>query len=72
MNEKQRCDGCRFSVSNDGPVMPLTCRRFPPEVTSVVGSPVAHHPTVKDGDWCGEYQPKHSPKRRFRWKREKS
>ena len=58
-SEKQagkECRNCRFfRFRTDAPGM---CRRYPPRVLAVGGDCLTCWPHVREGDACGEFQPK--------------
>ena len=70
---EQRCGTCAHAHKYEYRPMPasimsgtprsyvkIQCRRFPPVVTYAHGleeDPVADWPSMRDGDWCGEWKP---------------
>lgn len=55
MNEHEQCGTCRYFET-----VPLysigACRRYAPTTFMIGSSKVTEWPTVKQNDWCGEYE----------------
>ena len=62
-----QCDNCQFFKQYPWTHIAGTCRRYPPQVISVLSSAKypddiqnseveSKQPTVENTDWCGEYK----------------
>ena len=59
LKEQDTCNTCIHvaMISESAPINDLQCRRFPPTIhKNELDELKMYFPTVRDNDWCGEFQ----------------